>query len=503
MHEKLLKLGRRLLAESDIDALLQQAMDGAIDVTGAERGLILLFHPDGEIRFQTARHLTKADLENPQFEISRTIIDKVKTTGKMFCSHNVLKDPALNESKSAVRLNILSVICLPLCFEGNIFGVVYLDNRTILGAFKPELCRFAKDFADFISLAAYHALERKRLRNQVQALEQQLRERYDFKSIISHHPKMIRILKIVTQIADSEATVLIQGESGTGKELIARALHYNSFRRAKPFVTINCGAFQENLLESELFGHVRGAFTGAINEKIGWFERANHGTIFLDEVAEMTPALQVKLLRVLQTGEYSPVGSSKICHSNARVVAATNKDLQSLVKAGNFREDLFYRLNVIDIQLPPLRERKSDIPLLIQHFMQKYGHYRDEDDFRLAGEAEKLLFAYDYPGNIRELENIVARAVALTEGDTIELDDLPTNVCLRRSETTRSSKPSTLTQAKRQAADKAEQKFVIECLQTTRGHISNAAKMAGIDVSNFHKIMNKHGIDPNDFKRQR
>lgn len=503
MLEKLFKIGKRLLTETDVEQLLTQAIDGAIEITRAERGMILLFRENDPILFQTARNLDKQDIENPRFEISRTIIETVRKTSVAFYSENALDDPSLKKSASAARLNLLSVICEPLVFESSIFGVLYLDNRSVREAFEPEVAEFAAQFADFISLAAHHALERNRLQDRVTTLEKELRERFDFKNIIGNHPKMIELLKIVTRIADSDATVLIHGETGTGKELIARAIHYNSSRKNEPFISINCGALQESLVESELFGHVRGAFTDAKTNKIGWLERANQGTIFLDEVVEMSSAVQVKLLRVLQTGEYSPVGSSEARHTDIRVIAATNKDLQSMVQNGSFREDLYYRLNVIDLLLPPLRERKSDLPMLIQHFLHKYGEQKDRGPFKLSRETEALMFAHDYPGNIRELENIIERAIVLSENQTLEPRHLPLSLLPNNFDATSTRKFSTLTEAKRQAAEQAERQFVEDCLQTTAGHISNAAKMAGIDVGNFHRIMKKHQIEAAHFKKTR
>lgn len=501
MHQKLLDLGRRLLAETDLNRLLQLAMDDAIEITGAERGMIILFGPEQQILFETARHLTKEDIQNPKFEISRTLIERVRTTGEAICSGNVLADPVLAQSKSAARLKVLSVICLPLIHESKIFGLVYLDNRTVEGAFEPETCEFAKSFADFISFAAYAALERKNLVTRVHTLEQQLRERYDFKAFIGQHPAMLRLMQTVAQIADSDATVLIHGENGTGKELIARALHFNSVRKGKEFVALNCGAFQESLIESELFGYIAGAFTGAIKDKTGWFARAHGGTIFLDEVSEMSPAMQVKLLRVLQTGEYAPVGSTKMQSCEVRVIAATNRHLLTLVREGKFREDLFYRLNVIDLEIPPLRERRSDIPLLIKHFLKEHSQRYKKDGFRLAPETEVLLLAHDYPGNVRELENMIERGLALAEGNLIEPRHLRASVySVAVVANSAIPKASTLTAAKQRAAENAERDFITDCLQTTRGHISQAAQIAGVDVSNFHKLMKKHGIDPNEFK---
>ncbi|MBN2090886.1 sigma 54-interacting transcriptional regulator, partial [candidate division KSB1 bacterium] len=359
MIQTFFEIGKRLLTELDIEKLLTAIMDIAIEKSGAERGMIILFDVNGQNLFETARHLKKEDITQPEFEISRTIINKVRSEKTALCLRNALAEPSLQKSKSVARLKILSIICFPLKHDNTVFGVLYLDNRTVRGVFEPETCSFfVEQFAEFISLVAYQALERKKLSQQVNELEQALREKYQFESIIGHAPRMIEILKLIAQVADTDATVLIQGESGTGKELIARALHYNSRRKNQPFVAINCAALPENLLESELFGHLRGSFTGAIKDKTGWFEAANNGTIFLDEISELPPHLQVKLLRILQTGEYSRVGSTEICYSNARVITAASRDLQKLVQEQKFREEFYYRLNVIDIWLPPLRERQ-------------------------------------------------------------------------------------------------------------------------------------------------
>ncbi|MBN1352670.1 sigma 54-interacting transcriptional regulator [candidate division KSB1 bacterium] len=495
MENQILDLAKRVLAETEVHSVIDRAMDQLIQLSGAERGMIILFDQKGGPLFETARNLKKEDIEKPMFEVSRTIIDAVKTDGKPICLPNALDEPSMKKSKSTIRLNILSVICLPLKHNRDIFGVIYLDNRTVRGMFSPQIFELIESFADFISLSAYHALEKQHRDQHIAVLESELRSKYKFDAIISHEPKMIEILKIVSQIANSEATVIIQGESGTGKELIARSIHYNSSRRDKAFVPINCGALPENLLESELFGHIKGAFTGAVSNKAGWFETANGGTIFLDEVSEMTPALQVKFIRVLQTGEYSRVGSREIRHVDVRVITATNQNLKELINEGKFRKDLYYRLNVIEIDLPPLRERKCDIPILAKHFINVYCEKYKKSQMHLSHDAETCLLTYDFPGNIRELENAVQRAVALSEGDTIVPDLLPANLYKNQSITGKASQFSTLTEAKRQAAEQAEREFVKDCLRATNGRIRKAAKMAGIDASNFHKIMKKHEIN--------
>jgi transcriptional regulator with PAS, ATPase and Fis domain len=333
-----------------------------------------------------------------------------------------------------------------------------------------------------------------------ESVEAKLLSQYHFESIVGHHPKIVEILQLVAQVADTDATVLIQGESGTGKELIARALHENSRRRNKPFVPINCAAIPEHLLESELFGHVRGAFTDATKDGVGWFERADGGTIFLDEVNDMSPALQIGLLRILQTGEYARIGSTKLRYCDVRVIAATSRDLRTLVKEGTFREEVFYRLNIIDIWLPPLRDRKCDIPLLAQHFLNTYGTHYGKPHVRLSEEAETLLLAYDFPGNVRELENMMQRAVILADDSVIAPCHLPADVFRRNTVIESKTHYSTFQAAKERAVERFEREYIVDCLRTTQGNISRAAKSAGIHVTNLHAKMKKYRITAYSFK---
>jgi len=274
-------------------------------------------------------------------------------------------------------------------------------------------------------LAVQRALSYNAAISETAFLRKQLKKKYHFSQIIGNAPKMQEVFKMVERVADTESTILVLGESGTGKELVARALHFNSQRQFGPFVPINCSALPENLLESELFGHKRGAFTGAINDKKGLFQEADGGTIFLDEVGSMSPLLQSRLLRVLQEREVRRVGDNTPVYVNVRVVAATNEPLEQRIKEGTFREDLYYRLNVISIQLPPLRERVDDIPLLAAHFLQHKGNSRSGAPFRITRPAMDALCAHDWPGNVRELENAIERAVTLCESETVRTRDLP------------------------------------------------------------------------------
>ena len=281
---------------------------------------------------------------------------------------------------------------------------------------------------DEIILTLKKAEERERLRKENELLRKEVEKEYSFTNIVSKNEKMQKIFEVIKKVAQYKSTILISGESGTGKELVARALHYNSNRSQRPFIPVNCGAIPENLLESELFGHVKGAFTDAIRTKKGLFEEADGGTLFLDEIGELPLQLQVKLLRVLQDGEIRRVGESKSIQVDVRIVTATVKDLAKEVNEGRFREDLFYRLNVLPIHIPPLRERKEDVPLLINHFISKYSQSMNKNVVGIHPKALEAMMSYLWYGNVRELENTIERAIVLTDGDNIELENLPVEI---------------------------------------------------------------------------
>ncbi len=278
---------------------------------------------------------------------------------------------------------------------------------------------------DEITLVIEKALETRRLRRENEYLRRKLWQEWGYGEIIGKSRAMRQVFSLIEKVADTDSTILILGESGTGKELVARAIHQASHRREGPFIPVNCGAIPEELLESELFGHEKGAFTGAIKTRVGRFELAHGGTIFLDEVSEMSPKLQVKLLRVLQERTFERVGGTRSIQVDIRVIAATNRDLEKEVREGRFREDLYYRLNVIPIKLPPLRERREDIPLLIEHFLKRFAKRKNREVMSISKEALECLMRHDWPGNVRELENVIERMVILSNGETLTLEDVP------------------------------------------------------------------------------
>ncbi|MBN1350186.1 sigma-54-dependent Fis family transcriptional regulator [candidate division KSB1 bacterium] len=348
---------------------------------------------------------------------------------------------------------------------------------------------------DEFLLLVKRALEKKEAIQQAKHWQREFNNRYNFKNVIGNAPLMHQVLKLVSQVAATESTVLISGESGTGKELIAKAIHANSMRRHKPMITINCGSLPENLMESELFGHVKGAFTGAIRDKKGMFQEADMGTAFLDEVAEIVPQTQVKLLRFLQEGEIRRIGDNHSTKVDVRLIAATNKDLEEEIQKGNFRDDLYYRLNVIPIRLPALRERKEDIPILINHFTQKYAQKLNRPVPRFSAAALAILEDYHWPGNVRELENFIERIATLTNKNIIELDDLSFNhsnpfrdVIQRR----RNNKGQTLAEM--------EKSVILETLESCQGNQRKTAQLLGISTTTMWRKLKHYGVDLQNIK---
>jgi Nif-specific regulatory protein len=494
--QQLIQIGKEVLAEPDVDQVLATSMDHLIEISGAERGIIVLFNREGENLFQTARNLDREAIERPGFEVSRTIIETVKIEGKLAYHRNAFREAALQESKSVTRLKILSIICLPLKQKKKIFGVIYLDNRSVQGRFSKETCALVASFADFISAAAFHTLERRQWEQERRALREEIRNHYDFEAIIGSSQQMMDLLKLISQVAETDATVLIEGESGTGKELVARAIHANSLRKEKPLITVNCGAFAENLLESEFFGHEKGAFTGAYKSQKGKFELADGGTLFLDEAHEMSPALQVKLLRVIQWGEYTPVGSEKTKTCDVRIVAASKPELRKLVDAGKFREDLYYRLNLFRIKMPSLRERPEDILLLAEYFLLQACKQLKKEEPEFSSAAKQILQSYHYPGNVRELENVMHRAAILCRSGTIEAEHLPEELRENQliSELSLDNPPQPFKEAKQKVVEEFERRYLQQVLEECNGVISKAAQRAGMHKKNFHEKMAKYGI---------
>jgi two-component system response regulator HydG len=353
---------------------------------------------------------------------------------------------------------------------------------------------------DVVRRIVNRALEKKGLGDRTRDLERQVGLFDRFERIVGRSGKMRDVFEVIESVAQTEATVLVTGESGTGKELVARAIHERSGRRGRPFVGVNCSALTESLLESELFGHVRGAFTGAVGARRGIFEEAAGGTVFLDEIGDTTPGLQVRLLRVLQESEVRPVGASENRKVDARILCATNADLAARVRDGRFREDLYYRIDVIRLRLPPLRERADDIPLLAAHFLKKHAARSGKRVEHLSPEALETLAVHPWPGNVRELENVVERAVVLARGDTIQPQDL--GIARAPAAAPAGSAPAKkrfdapFADAKKDAVEAFERAYVEDVLRRADNNVARAARLAGLDRNNFRRLLARLGIEP-------
>lgn len=389
--------------------------------------------------------------------------------------------------------------------DAKIVGIVMTGYGTIDAAVKAMKAG-AFDFitkpfdADAVSIVVSKALEFQRLRQENVLLRKTVRDQYRMEHLIGTSDAMRTLLEFIDKVADSDSTILILGESGTGKELIARTIHYNSARRDQPLVPVNCGAIPENLLESELFGHEKGAFTGAVNARMGRFELAHGGTLFLDEVGEMSLALQVKLLRVLQERCFERVGGTKTIGVDVRILAATNQDLEVAVQEKRFRKDLFYRLSVIPVTIPPLRERRSDIPLLIQHFMARFNEMKQASVRDVDPEAMESMLHYPWPGNIRELENLVERLIVLKKTGTIMPGDLPDKV-LRSLPTpvTRLEEPLALNGTGIDLVrelERHENRLIVEAMRRANGVTSKAAQLLHVNRTTLVEKLKRKGMDP-------
>jgi two-component system NtrC family response regulator len=345
---------------------------------------------------------------------------------------------------------------------------------------------------DELEILVKKAQERCNLISENKLLKEQLKEQFKFDFIVTKSPKMEKILSTTSRVAKSNSTVLIRGETGTGKELIARALHFGSDRQNKPLITVNCAALSENLLESELFGHEKGSFTGASSQRIGRFEQADGGTLFIDEIGDISLQTQVKLLRALQFGEFERIGGTKTLKVNVRVVTATNRNLEELIENGEFRQDLYYRINVIAINLPALQERKEDIPILIKHFINKYSKENNKDVTDISKEAFNHLMHYHYPGNIRELENIIESSIVMSRGEIITMNDFTPSVMISSEST--SLNPHNFINSYDEKLEAFETTMINDALEMKNGNQSQAAKVLGITERHLRSRMQKYNI---------
>ncbi|HEY2900331.1 MAG TPA: sigma 54-interacting transcriptional regulator [Polyangia bacterium] len=514
---RLLRVNKRLNSELRLSRLLETIIDCVIELTDAERGFILLEDETGELAVRAARNIDQRTLEAAEFALSRSIARQAADGQAPIVTVDATGDERFKQAMSVSDLHLRSVLAVPLLIKGKSAGTIYADHRLRKGVFADDDVALVLDFAEQAAIAIENARllsELRRRERQVAALnsrlevelsarreelsgmKQELREnrealavRYDYRNIVGRTPRMLELFRLLDRVTDTALPVVIQGESGTGKELVARAIHFNGPRRERPFVSENCAAIPETLLESTLFGYVRGAFTGAEHDTRGLFEVADGGTLFLDEVAEMSPGMQGKLLRVLQEGEFRRVGGERTRKVDVRIVAATNRDLARLVDEGKFRQDLYFRLNVARIFLPPLRERREDIPLIVEHFLarQPGGARKPLDPAVLA-----RLIAYRWPGNVRELENEIVRAVALS-GARVTISDLsPAIATNTEAGAVLSDDPDSLHLRRR--VERLERSLVREALARCGNNQTKAAVVLGLSRFGLQKKLKRYRL---------
>jgi Nif-specific regulatory protein len=495
----LLEVSQAMSGSLNLKASLHRALEVLASHHGAVRGIVSLLHPGGELRVEASDGL--GDVSRVRYQLGEGITGRVVQSGKPIVVPRVSREPSfLHRAARRPELSHqeLSFVCVPILVNRRAVGALAIDLKFKADRDFERSTKFLGVVASLIAQALkIHKLiadDKRQLEDENTHLKQELKERYDFSNIVGSSGPMRHIYEQVAQVAGTNTTVLVRGESGTGKELIAHALHYNSLRAGKPFVRVSCAALPESLIESELFGYEKGAFTGAEARKKGRFELAEGGTLFLDEIGDINLATQVKLLRVLQQREFERVGGTETVKANVRLVAATNKDLEKAMAAATFREDLYYRLNVFTIFAPPLRERKADLLLLADHFLDKFAREHRRSIKRISTPAIDMLTSYHWPGNVRELENTIERAVLMCDGEVVHGHHLPPSL-----QTAEAS--GTVTRVSLSDAVQSYEKDLIQdALKTTRGNRAKAARLLDTTERIINYKVRQYAIDAKRFK---
>ena len=486
-----------LASTQELEQTLERILCSLDTHLGLQRGAVYLLNTATEsLELMVAHGIPEENKRNAAYRIGEGLTGKVLETGEPIVVPDISKDSRFlgkTGVPTPAKGKMVAFFCLPIKLEGRIIGTISVSRESnTVNTFLTNV-KLLNVVATMIGQAVKlsQALEKERSgwEEENRKLREQLRDRFDVHNMVGTSNAMQGVYQLIKQVAESNATVMIRGESGTGKDLVAHAIHYNSLRSEKPFVKINCTALPETLLESELFGHEKGAFTGAFERKKGRFEIASGGTIFLDEIGDFTPRLQVKLLRVIQFKEFERVGGTETVRANVRVVVATHKNLEELIKTGEFREDLYYRINVFPIFLPPLRERKDDIMLLADFFLERFAKENRKRITRISTPAIEMLTSYHWPGNIRELENCMERAVLLCNDDVIRSEHLPPSLQMVR----RVSSPGhTLPEM----VENLERELIIDAFKKSGGHQQRAADSLGITKRILGYKVKKYGIYP-------
>ena len=494
----LYEISKAIHATLDLRKSLYRVLDLLSQYLGMSRGSITLLNPEtSEIHIEVAHGISSSAKTKGRYKLGEGITGRVIESGRPMAIPQIDEEPLFLDrtgARSQIDKSKISFICVPIKDGQRVVGALSVDSIVDGSSHLDEDVRLltiiSSIIAQKVALLERINREREQLNEENIRLRRELSRKYSFSNIIGNSRKMQEVFHLITQVAKSNANVLLLGESGTGKELVANAIHYNSLRSNNPLVKVNCAALPANLAEGELFGHEKGAFTGADRQKEGKFELANGGTIFLDEVGSLALESQGKLLRVLQEKELERLGGTKTIKVNVRLIAATNKDLTNAVESGVFREDLFYRLNVYPIYLPPLREREADLLLLADYFLEKYAEEYNKDIKRISTPAIDALVQYHWPGNVRELENCIERAVLLCEDQVIHSYHLPPT--LQTAEDTGTQQSQSL----KDAVERFERELVIDALKSSRGNMRQAANALETTERIFGYKVKKYNINP-------
>jgi transcriptional regulator with GAF, ATPase, and Fis domain len=480
----LLKISRVVHAIRDLEELQAQLLDLIFEVVPAGRGAILLSEGTGQ-EFNSLYARTRHPGQHQLVRVSRTIAHHVMKENVAMLGVDVAASDALREVESLAVSEVRSLLCVPLTVFDRTIGCIYVDSTTSANRFHEDHLQLMAAVAGISAVALNNARRAQWLEQENQRLTMEIRQE---QNLVGEGPRMKEVFQLLARAGPTDSTVLIDGESGTGKELAARALHRNGGRSNKPFMAINCAAIPETLLEAELFGHERGAFTGAATQKKGKLEVADGGVVFLDEIGELAPALQVKLLRVLQEREFERLGGTHPIKIDVRVIAATNRDLEEAVRKGEFRQDLYYRLAVVKLTMPPLRDRREDIAMLTRHFVQKTAKRCKVKPKPVSREAMAALLNYEWPGNVRELENAVERALVMGASDAILLEDLPESLLEQQS-------PEEMHEGRYHASVKQLKKqLIVNAVEQARGNYVEAAAILGVHPNYLHRLIRNLGL---------
>ncbi|PYS50450.1 MAG: sigma-54-dependent Fis family transcriptional regulator [Acidobacteria bacterium] len=475
----LIETGTAINSIRSLKELQKRLLESLFEIVPAERGAILLLNEslDNPTSVFALERFPGASVS---LKVSRTVAEQVMTEGVAILSNDIVDSDVFSKSESLIASKIHSLVCVPLTLHKKVTGIIYLDTTKPGGVFNESHLRLVTAIAGMAS----GALDNARHLEWLEAERQRLQEDFQIEhNMIGESKAMKDVYRFIARVAPTNSTILIHGESGTGKELAAHAIHRSSPRRERSFVAVNCSAIPETLLESELFGYDKGAFTGAFTQKKGRLEIADGGTLFLDEIGEMSPQLQTKLLRVIQSREFERVGGTRTLHIDIRILAATNKNLEEAIKTGAFRQDLYFRLNVVSVRMPALRERREDISLLAKHFTARYSEKCNRRVTGLTQEALECLTSYDWPGNVRELENAIERAIVLGSTDRIQPEDLP-ELLIERMSCTNQSSAKYYDQVK-----EAKRAIIQKSLQQSQGNYTEAARLLGIHPNNLHRLI--------------